>query len=62
MFDSDRAIFSGVARVFRELANLSRGQIQRQLAYHLWEQAGKPDGRSDEFWFEAGRILDARSV
>jgi hypothetical protein len=25
----------------------------RELAYRLWEQAGRPDGRSDEFWFLA---------
>ena len=24
-----------------------------KLAYELWEQAGRPDGRSDEFWFAA---------
>jgi hypothetical protein len=22
-------------------------------AYELWEQAGSPEGRSDEFWFAA---------
>ena len=25
----------------------------RELAYELWEHAGRPDGRSDEFWFAA---------
>jgi hypothetical protein len=25
----------------------------RKLAYELWEQAGRPVGRSDEFWFAA---------
>ena len=25
----------------------------RKLAYELWEQAGRPEGRSDEFWFAA---------
>ena len=24
-----------------------------KLAYELWEQAGRPDNRSDEFWFTA---------
>ena len=28
-------------------------KMVRQLAYELWEQAGRPDGRSDEFWFAA---------
>jgi uncharacterized protein YigA (DUF484 family) len=26
-------------------------------AYHLWEQAGCPDGRAEEFYFEAERQL-----
>ena len=26
-------------------------------AYHLWEQAGHPEGRADEFYFEAERQL-----
>jgi hypothetical protein len=25
----------------------------RDTAYFLWEQAGRPDGRSDEFWYQA---------
>ncbi len=25
----------------------------RIRAYRLWEQAGRPEGRSDEFWFAA---------
>jgi len=27
--------------------------VIRKLAYELWEHAGRPDGRSDEFWFAA---------
>jgi hypothetical protein len=25
----------------------------RRLAYRLWEAAGRPDGRDDEFWHRA---------
>ena len=25
----------------------------RRRAYQLWEEAGRPDGRSDEFWLAA---------
>ncbi len=25
----------------------------REQAYELWDHAGRPDGRSDEFWFAA---------
>ncbi len=29
-------------------------------AHELWEQAGKPDGREDEFWHLAERDLQER--
>jgi hypothetical protein len=29
----------------------------RELAHKLWEQAGKPEGKEDQFWFEAERQL-----
>jgi hypothetical protein len=28
-------------------------QIIREQAYELWDHAGRPDGRSDEFWSAA---------
>ena len=28
-------------------------QMIREQAYELWDNAGRPDGRSDEFWFAA---------
>jgi hypothetical protein len=28
-------------------------QTIRDQAYGLWDHAGRPDGRSDEFWFAA---------
>ena len=28
-------------------------QMIREQAYELWDHAGRPDGRSDEFWFVA---------
>lgn len=31
----------------------SREERIRQRAFDLWEQAGKPTGRDDEFWFSA---------
>lgn len=30
---------------------------QRELAYRLWEERGRPVGRPDEDWFEAERRL-----
>ena len=29
----------------------------RTLAYHLWEEAGSPEGRADEFWAQALKQL-----
>ena len=29
----------------------------RACAYKLWEEAGKPDGQMDEFWFQAEQQL-----
>ena len=31
-------------------------EIQR-LAYHLWEKAGYPDGRDQDFWYEAEKVI-----
>jgi Protein of unknown function (DUF2934) len=35
----------------------SRMQVVRR-AYELWEQAGKPDGRDQEFYHQAERELE----
>ena len=32
----------------------------QQIAYKLWEEAGRPNNRSLDFWLEAERIYDAR--
>ena len=31
----------------------SEEMMIRQRAYELWDHAGRPVGRSDEFWFAA---------
>jgi len=28
-------------------------QVVRERAYLLWEQAGRPEGRADDFWYQA---------
>ena len=38
------------------MANPSEDEI-RARAYKLWEQAGKPEGREDEFWQQAEQAL-----
>ena len=36
-----------------------REQQIRERAYDLWEQAGRPDGRHEEFWALAAREIQA---
>lgn len=38
------------------MAKASEERI-RERAHRLWELAGKPEGRQDEFWREAEREL-----
>ena len=33
----------------------------RERAYELWEEDGRPDGRSDEYWNRAAREIDGQS-
>lgn len=30
----------------------------RDRAYHLWEQAGRPNGREHEFWAQASQEIE----
>ena len=34
----------------------------RARAYKLWEEAGKPEGQIDEFWYKAEEQLKAERV
>ena len=34
----------------------------RRRAHELWELAGKPDRREDEFWLEAERELKEKQI
>jgi hypothetical protein len=34
----------------------------RERAYHLWEDAGRPDGRDDEFWHAARELIEAEAA
>ena len=35
-------------------------EMIRQRAYELWDQAGRPNGRSDEFWFSAKAEFESK--
>jgi Protein of unknown function (DUF2934) len=41
--------------------HIDLGDIRRR-AHELWELAGKPDGREDEFWLEAERELKEKQI
>lgn len=32
----------------------------RERAYQLWEEAGRPEGRAEEFWFHAQADIHTR--
>ena len=34
----------------------------RELAYHLWQQVGCPDGAADELWLEAENSIRAEEA
>jgi len=34
----------------------------RARAYKLWEEAGQPNGRIDEFWFQAEQQLNEERI
>jgi hypothetical protein len=40
----------------------NRPKIKSAGAHQLWEAAGKPDGRDQEFWIEAERQLAQDTV
>ena len=37
-------------------------QAIRERAHKLWEEAGKPDGKENDFWHEAERQLRGERV
>ena len=37
-------------------------ELIRERAHELWQQAGGPKGRSDEFWFAAEHELEDKTA
>ncbi|WP_420133363.1 DUF2934 domain-containing protein [Rhodopseudomonas sp.] len=37
-------------------------QAIRERAYHMWNDAGRPEGNADAFWLSAQRELLAQSL
>jgi Protein of unknown function (DUF2934) len=57
-----RALFerSSISAVEEESIMSSIEEAVRRRAYELWEEAGQPEGRSDEFWFAAIAELEGK--
>ena len=36
----------------------SRDQRIADLAYHMWEEDGRPDGRAEDHWLRASVLVD----
>ena len=46
----------------RHIGSGSNQQNVASVAFSLWEHAGRPQGRDQEFWFEAERLIAGRST
>ena len=56
----DRLMEDAAQSARTDAVNFSHFHTIQQIAYKLWEEAGRPDNRSLDFWLEAARIYDAR--
>lgn len=43
---------------FSVLDQGDREERIRQLAFQLWEADGRPEGKSEEYWFRAAKMID----
>lgn len=43
-------------RITRSFSEYQLKKLINDIAYYLWEKAGKPEGQSDHFWCEAEKI------
>jgi hypothetical protein len=50
----------GEQSAIMDLINFWHFPTIQQIAYKVWEEAGRPDNRSLDFWLEAERIYYAR--
>ena len=40
----------------------TRDERVEMLAFQIWEEAGKPEGRSEEHWYLACEMIDAEDA
>jgi hypothetical protein len=45
-----------------EVAHLAREERIRAIAYALWEEEGRPEGRAEEHWYRACELIDAEAA
>jgi hypothetical protein len=46
---------------FFKMAQVEEQKI-RERAHQLWEQAGRPEGKEQQFWLEAERLLKEEQI
>jgi hypothetical protein len=44
------------------IAHLPRDERIRLIAYAIWEEEGRPEGRAEEHWYKACELVDAEAV
>ncbi len=45
-----------------EISHLDRDQRIRNIAYTIWEEEGRPDGRAEIHWLRACELVDAEAA
>jgi hypothetical protein len=45
-----------------EINHVDREERIRAIAYALWEEEGRPDGRAEAHWLRATELVDAEAV
>jgi hypothetical protein len=56
-----RRVVASIGKVFRDAEDLTERMI-REHAYQLWDRAGRPEGRSEEFWSAANAVFERHAV
>lgn len=45
-----------------EIDHLAKEERIRAIAYAIWEEEGRPDGRAEEHWLKACGIVEAEAI